>query len=103
MALRAGDRDSIIHHHIKQEIMLTEKEMTEAISRLTLEIRDKYPEMSKYIGEMPVTNPDKEHPEINARILTDYYNNLLDIMKRYASDHDHATEDLKEKVQDEKL
>lgn len=83
--------------------MLTEKEMTEAISRLTLEIREKYPEMSKYIGEMPVTNPDEEHPEINAKILADYYDNLLAIMKRYASDHDHATPDLKEKVQDEKL
>lgn len=83
--------------------MLTEKEMTEAISRLTLEIREKYPEMSKYIGEMPVTNPDKEHPEINAKILTDYYNNLLDIMKRYAADHDKADADLKEKVKDEKL
>ena len=83
--------------------MLTEKEMTEAISRLTLEIREKYPEMSKYIGEMPVTNPDAEHPEINAKILTDYYDNLLAIMKRYAADHDKADEELKEKVQDEKL
>lgn len=83
--------------------MLTEKEMTEAISRLTLEIREKYPEMSKYIGEMPVTNPDMEHPEINAKILTDYYNDLLSIMQRYAADHDRATADLKEKVKDEKL
>ena len=83
--------------------MLTEKEMTEAISKLTLEIREKYPEMSKYIGEMPITNPDKEHPDINAKVLTDYYNDLLAIMKRYSTEHGHADADVKDKVQDEKL
>jgi hypothetical protein len=83
--------------------MLTEKEMTEAISRLTLEISEKYPEMSKYIGEMPITNPDENHPDINAKILTDYYNDLLAIMKRYGSEHDHASQDEKVKTLDEKL
>lgn len=83
--------------------MLTEKEILEAISRLTLEIREKYPEMSKYIGEMPVTNPDKEHPEITSKVLMDYYNDLLAIMKRYASDHEHSPDDIKERVEDEKL
>ncbi|MCW3124993.1 MAG: hypothetical protein JWO03_651 [Bacteroidetes bacterium] len=83
--------------------MLTQKEMTEAISRLTLEIQEKYPEMSKYIAEMPVTNPDEEHPDITAKKLTDYYNDLLAIMKRYATDHELATDDLKAKVEDEKL
>ena len=83
--------------------MLTEKEISEAISRLTLEIREKYPEMSKYIGEMPITNPDKEHPDITAKVLMDYYNDLLAIMKRYATKHDHADTDIKERVQDEKL
>ena len=83
--------------------MLTEKEMTEAIMRLTLEIREKYPEMSKYLGEMPVTNPDKEHPDINARVLKDYYDNLLILMKRYANEHEHASDEDKERVGDEKL
>ena len=83
--------------------MLSEKEMTEAISRLTLEISEKYPEMVKYIGEMPVTNPDKEHPNINSKVLTDYYNDLLAIMKRYSADHEHSSEELKEASKDEKL
>ena len=83
--------------------MLTEKEMIEAISRLTLEIQEKYPEMSKYIGEMPVTNPDKEHPGINSQILTDYYNELMAIMKRYASEHEHSPEGISDAVKDEKL
>jgi len=83
--------------------MLTEKEMTEAVSRLTLEIREKYPEMTKYIGEMPVTNPDKEHPEINSKVLTDYYDNLLAIMKRYATEHSHATPADTARTLDEKL
>ena len=83
--------------------MKTEKEITEAITKLTLEIREKYHEMSKYIGEMPVTNPDAEHPEINARILTDYYNELLAIMKRYAKEHEQLEEVQKEKEDYEKL
>ena len=83
--------------------MQTEKEITEAIGKLILEIQEKYPEMSKYIGEMPVTNPDKEHPDISRQNLTRYYEELKAIMKKYAVDHEPSSADIKEKVEDEKL
>jgi hypothetical protein len=83
--------------------METEKQITEAIAQLTLEIREKHPEMSKYMGEMPVTNPDTEHPDINAKILKDYYDTLVAQIKRYAEQHDPSTLSQRESTQDSKL
>jgi len=50
-------------------------------------IREKYPELSKYVSEMPITIPDVESPEINAKILTDYYDSLEAILENYAQNH----------------
>ena len=50
-------------------------------------IRDKYPELSKYISEMTITIPDVETPEINIKNLQEYYNSLVDILKKYAPSH----------------
>ena len=52
-------------------------------------IREHYPELSKYILEMPVTIPNVESPEINAKILADYYDSLDAIMKKYAQNRVH--------------
>ena len=68
--------------------MKTEKQLNEDILRITLLIQEKYPELSKYIAEFPVTNPDKEHPEINAKHLANYYDSLKNVLKTYAPTHD---------------
>ena len=49
-------------------------------------IQEKFPELSKYIEEMPITIPVND-PEINLKQLTDYYNSLEDIVKKYAENH----------------
>ena len=67
--------------------MQTEKEIIEAISKLTIEIRDKYPEMAKYLNEMAVTNPDNEHPDVNMKALNDYYESLKMMIDKYAKEH----------------
>lgn len=84
--------------------MRTEKEITEAIAKLTIEIREKYPEISKYINEMPVTNPDMEHPRVNVELLNDYYETLRSMLDKYAAEHIPASphED-SSKTDDEKL
>ncbi len=64
--------------------MKTEAQLNADILRITLMIREKYPELSKYVSEMPITIPDVESPEINAKILTDYYASLEAIMENYA-------------------
>ena len=64
--------------------MKTEAQLNDDILKITLMIREKYPELSKYVSEMPITIPDVESPEINAKILTDYYDSLKAIVENYA-------------------
>lgn len=44
--------------------METEKELNAKILMKTMTIQKKYPELSKYLEEMPVTIPNKAHPNI---------------------------------------
>ena len=48
--------------------MKTEAQLNADILKITLLIRKEYPELTKYISEMPVTIPNEESPEINAKI-----------------------------------
>lgn len=64
--------------------MKTENEIEEAILKITLKIRTEYPELLKYLEEMPVTIPDVKNPKINTKILQDYYNSLDSILKKYS-------------------
>jgi hypothetical protein len=65
--------------------MKTENEIEEAILKITMKIKTEYPELSKYLEEMPITIPDIKNPEINIKILQDYYNSLNSILKKYSS------------------
>lgn len=63
--------------------MKTEKDLDTAILKITLEIKEKYPELSKYVLEMPVTIPSVENPEVNRKALQDYYNSLEALLNDY--------------------
>lgn len=67
--------------------MKTEKEINDAILKITMKIRNDYPELSKYLSEMPVTIPDDSNPDINIKILQDYYKSLENILKKYIPNH----------------
>lgn len=69
--------------------MKTEKELNDAILKITMKIRNDYPELSKYLSEMPETIPDITNPEINIKTLTDYYESLQNILKKYIPNHTH--------------
>lgn len=69
--------------------MKTEAQLNADILKITLMIREHYPELSKYISEMPITIPNVESPEINAKILANYYDSLESIMKKYAQNRVH--------------
>ena len=66
--------------------MKTEKELNAAILKITLHIQNTYPELCKYLEEMPITIPNP-NPEINIKTLTDYYNSLEVLSKKYAVSH----------------
>jgi hypothetical protein len=70
--------------------MKTEAQINADILKITLMIREKYPELSKYISEMPITIPNVPSPEINAKILQEYYNSLEAIMNKYAQNIDKS-------------
>lgn len=63
--------------------MKTEQELNADILNITLKIQNNYPELSKYIDEMPVTIPNKVHPDINITNLKSYYNSLLEMVNKY--------------------
>lgn len=67
--------------------MKSEKELNTAILDITMKIKEQFPELSKYITEMPVTIPNMENPEINRKALEDYYNSLRIVLKDYVKNH----------------
>lgn len=69
--------------------MKTEKELNSAILKITMKIQETYPELSKYIAEMPVTIPNSNDPEITLKALKDYYNSLEVIFLKYAKEHEN--------------
>ena len=70
--------------------MKTEKDLNADILKITMTIQSKYPELSKYIGEMPVTIPDEKNPEVDIKALAEYYDSLDKLLKDYAINHNPA-------------
>lgn len=65
--------------------MKTKVEWEVAIAEITNTIGQEFPELSKYIDEMPENN--SEQGEINAKNLEDYYNSLDEMVHNYATTH----------------
>lgn len=57
--------------------------LTQQILELTLVINTRYPELSKYLTEMPVTLPTSNDPEISKNTLQEYYESLVTLVKTY--------------------
>ncbi|MDP1727916.1 MAG: hypothetical protein Q8M15_14115 [Bacteroidota bacterium] len=68
-------------------ILETEKDLNAKILQITMTISEKYPELSKYIEEMPETIPDEKDPEITKKHLKGYYNSLNTMLNKYILEH----------------
>lgn len=68
--------------------MITTKELNQDIMEITLKIRDRYPELIKYLDEMPVRNDDSTDDEAENRNLKEHYDSLVGLLAKYAVDHD---------------
>lgn len=68
--------------------MKTRAELEKDIAEITSKIHNDYPELSKYMGEMPqnLTANDDNNPDLKK--LQDYYNSLKNIVQNYAKTHD---------------
>lgn len=65
----------------------TEKELNSKILKITMMITEQYPELSKYLEEMPVTIPDEKNPEITRKNLNAYYDSLNSMLNKYLLEH----------------
>ena len=63
--------------------MENEEEINAKILEISLNIQEKYPELSRFLTEMPVTIPNKVHPHINLKNLKDYYLSLQVLLNKY--------------------
>jgi len=67
--------------------MKTELELNEMILVVTNKIRERDPELLKYMNEMPMTVPHQENPEISVKTLTSYYESLVVLFEEYENNH----------------
>ena len=63
---------------MKDKVVLNKK-----IIDITMLIQKKYPELSKYLAEMPITIPTDKNPKINIETLSSYYNSLDSMLSKY--------------------
>lgn len=71
----------------KLTTMKTIEELNQKILNKTMDMKKKYPELSKYIEEMPITIPNLENPEITLKNLQEYYDSLDEMLKKYTLNH----------------
>jgi AAA15 family ATPase/GTPase len=64
-----------------------ENDLNAKILKITMKIKDHYPELSQYLEEMPVTVPSKNDPEITLNHLRIYYESLISLLKKYKVDY----------------
>jgi hypothetical protein len=67
--------------------METEEEINAKIMKVTMVIQENYPELSKYLNEMPITIPIDSNPEINVKNLQKYYDALVTLFRKYVAEH----------------
>jgi len=64
-----------------------EMDLNSKILKITMTIKDDYPELSKYLDEMPVTIPSEKDPEVTINLLKGYYESLYSILNKYKMEH----------------
>jgi hypothetical protein len=66
---------------------MTERQLTRDILKITMAMRSEYPELSKYIDEMPATPFTKETPLVNIKNLQTYFESLQAFVRAYSKTH----------------
>lgn len=65
----------------------TDVEWTQDIIRITTEIRTNYPELSKYVEEMPVSLNNINAEDKSPNNMKEYYESLEMLIKNYKETH----------------
>lgn len=64
-----------------------EKDLNSKIMKITMVIKEQYPELLEFLNEMPVTIPAEKNPEINLNALKTYYESLISVLAKYKLEH----------------
>ncbi len=64
-----------------------EKDLNLKILKVTMTIKEQYPELSGFLEEMPVTVPSEGNVVITLENLSDYYESLNFILSKYKLNH----------------
>ena len=67
--------------------MKTEAQLNNDILDFTMKMQQQFPELSKYVTEMPDATPDSNDPEINKKRLQEYYDSLKALVNKYSTSH----------------
>ncbi len=67
--------------------MRTISELEKDIVNITSEINKEFPELSKYIEEMPIQSLENNTDAINTENLGEYYNSLVEMLEEYSKTH----------------
>jgi molecular chaperone GrpE (heat shock protein) len=64
-----------------------EKDLNSKILKVTMTIKEQYPELSDFLEEMHDTIPDEKDPEITLKNLSAYYESLNSMLSKYKLEH----------------
>lgn len=64
-----------------------EKDLNSKILKVTMTIKEQYPELSEFLEEMPETIPSEENAEITLKNLSAYYESLNSMLNKYKVDY----------------
>ncbi len=67
--------------------MKTKTELEKDIINITLKIYKEFPELSKYIAEMPENFSGNDNSQISAKNYKEYYNSLEGVLLEYTKTH----------------
>lgn len=79
----SGGADDVTEAMREKFHMETKKDLNLKILNITMEIKDQFPELSKYLEEMQETIPDQKHPEITLNNLKTYHDSLIVMVNKY--------------------
>ena len=71
----------------QRSLMKTEKDLNEAILKITMKIQDEFPELTKYLKEMPVKFSSASANGVSVASLQEYHDSLTALMKNYSEEH----------------
>jgi hypothetical protein len=67
--------------------MESQNDLNETIFLTTVKIQEEFPELTKYLGEIPENFQSNTGKGVNNQELKDYLESLNDLLETYAKEH----------------